>query len=253
VTGRDRVAVVTGGGAGIGAETVRLLAAEGAAVAVLDLNPEAAATVAKSVVEDGGDALAVEVDVADEGSVTAGVARVIDTWGRVDVLANNAGLAQPTEPLVSTDVAVFDRVVAVNLRGTFLMTKHVAPHMADGGAIVNIASVAALMGVAGIAAYSAAKGGVAALTRATAAELAPRIRVNCVCPGTTLTAMPEQLLRRRGGGDLEAGVRATAERYLLRRLGRPEEIAQAVVFLAGPRASFLTGAVVPVDGGVTAQ
>lgn len=248
-----QVAVVTGGGAGIGAGMARLLGQEGAAVAVVDVRADAAEGVAQEVRDGGGDAVAVAADASDEAAVAAAVEHVVSTYGGIDVLLNNAGLAQPSGPIVETDLADFERVLAVNLCSTFLFTKHAAPRMRSGGAIVNVASVAALMGVPGIAAYSAAKGGVASFTRAAAAELGPRLRVNCICPGTTLTAMPEQLLRARGGGDLEAGVRATAEKYLLRRLAQPEEIASAAVFLASPAASFLTGAVLPVDGGVTAQ
>lgn len=248
-----QVAVVTGGGAGIGADMARLLGQEGAAVAVVDVRADAAEGVAQEVRDGGGDAVAVAADASDEAAVTGAVEHVISTYGGIDVLLNNAGLAQRSGPIVETDLADFERVLSVNLCSTFLFTKHAAPRMRSGGAIVNVASVAALMGVPGIAAYTAAKGGVASFTRAAAAELGPRLRVNCICPGTTLTAMPEQLLRARGGGDLEAGVRATAEKYLLRRLAQPEEIASAAVFLASPAASFLTGAVLPVDGGVTAQ
>jgi NAD(P)-dependent dehydrogenase (short-subunit alcohol dehydrogenase family) len=144
-------------------------------------------------------------------------------------------------------------VVRVNLRSVFLMIKYAAPRMPEGGSIVNQASVAALMAVPNGSAYTAAKGGVVSLTRVAAAELGPAIRVNCICPGTVLTGMPEEMLRRRGGGDLDAGVRATAAKYLLGRLGTPEEIAHAALFLASPESSFFTGAVLVADGGVTAQ
>lgn len=248
-----RVAIVTGGGAGIGAETVRLLAAEGAAVAVLDLRAEAAQAVAQEVKDTGSEALAVPVDVTDEAAVRAAVEQVVGTFGGIDALVNNAGMSQPTTPIVATELVDFDAMIAVNLRSTFLLTKHVAPRMGDGAAIVNVASVAALMGVEQIAAYTAAKGGVAAFTRAAAVELGPAVRVNCICPGTTLTAMPTELFRSRGGGDLDAGIAATAQKYVLGRLGTPAEIAAAAVFLAGPGSSFLTGAVIAVDGGVSAQ
>ncbi len=144
-------------------------------------------------------------------------------------------------------------MVAVNLRGTFLVTKHAAPRMGGSGAIVNIASVAALMAVTGTCAYTAAKGGIVALTRVAAAELGPGIRVNCICPGTIHTVMPEEMFRARGGGDVAAGIAATEQKYLLGRLGQPGEIASTALFLAGPDGSFFTGAALVADGGVTAQ
>jgi NAD(P)-dependent dehydrogenase (short-subunit alcohol dehydrogenase family) len=143
--------------------------------------------------------------------------------------------------------------MAVNLRGTFLMTKHAAPRMGRDGAIVNIASVAALMAVTGAGAYAAAKGGIVSLTRVAAAELGPDIRVNCICPGTVHTGMPEEMFRARGDGDVAAGVALTEKKYLLARLGQPEENASTALFLAGPDGSFFTGAVLAADGGVTAQ
>ncbi|MGQ0577231.1 MAG: SDR family NAD(P)-dependent oxidoreductase [Pseudonocardia sp.] len=247
-----KVAIVTGAGGGIGSATALLLARHGAAVALLDVRADTAAAVAQQVTQDGGVARALAVDVADEPAVSAAVDEVVAALGGVDVLVNNAGIALG-RPLLETSVDEWERVQAVNLRGTFLMTKHVVPHLRVPGAIVNIASVAALMAVPSAAAYSAAKGGVVALTRVAAAELGPDVRVNCICPGTVRTTMPDELLRRRGGGDVEAGAALTAQRYLLGRLGEPGEIASAVLFLAGPDSSFFTGAVLVADGGVTAQ
>ena len=247
-----QVAVITGGGSGIGAAAARLFAEEGALVAVCDLRLEAAEKVAAELVEGGTQSLAVTLDVSDEAQVQAAVAAVVARWGRIDVLLNNAGMAlQGT--LLTTSVEDWDRVVAVNLRGTWLMTKHAAPAMNGTGAIVNIASVAALMAVREAGAYTAAKGGVVSLTRVAAAELGPGIRVNCICPGTVLTAMPEEMLRNRGQGSIQAGAALTAQKYLLGRLGEPEEIARTALFLAGSDSSFCTGAVLVADGGVTAQ
>jgi NAD(P)-dependent dehydrogenase (short-subunit alcohol dehydrogenase family) len=248
----EHVAIVTGAGAGIGADTARLLAEQGARVAVLDLQLDAADHVAGELRRQGHEAMAVQADVADEEDVRAAVDQIVARTGRIDVLVNNAGLALQGR-LIDTSVEEWERVLDVNLRGTFLMIKHAAPRMSEAASIVNVASVAALMAVPGAAAYTAAKGGVVSLTRVAAAELAPTVRVNCVCPGTTLTAMPEQMLLERGGGDRNAGIAVTAKKYLLGRLGRPEEIARTVLFLAGPDSSFLTGAVIVADGGVTAQ
>lgn len=246
------VAVITGAGGGIGAASARLFAAEGARVALVDVRPDEAEPVAAEIRRTGGEALATGADIADERQVADALAKVDEAWGAVDVLVNNAGIAL-NRRLLDTTVEEWDRVLAVNLRGAFLAIKHGAPLMRGAGAIVNIASVAALMAVRGTGAYTAAKGGLLSLTRVAAAELGPGIRVNCICPGTVLTAMPDEMLRRRGGGDHAAGVRATAEKYLLGRLGEPTDIARAALFLAGPDSSFFTGAVVAADGGVTAQ
>jgi NAD(P)-dependent dehydrogenase (short-subunit alcohol dehydrogenase family) len=243
-----KLAVITGAGGGIGSATARLFAREGASVVLADVALELAEAVAHEIKDGGCEARAVACDVADEASVQAALADV----GRLDVLVNNAGVTVG-RPLVETSVQEWDRVMAVNLRGTFLMTKHAAPRMGRDGAIVNIASVAALMAVTGAGAYAAAKGGIVSLTRVAAAELGPDIRVNCICPGTVHTGMPEEMFRARGDGDIAAGVALTKKKYLLGRLGLPTEIASTALFLAGPDSAFFTGAVLVADGGVTAQ
>lgn len=247
-----KTAIITGAGGGIGSASARLFAAEGAALALLDLDGEAAELVATAVTEAGGSATALQADVADPPEAARAVERVLAELGPVDVLFNNAGMAlQGT--LVETTPEEWELVLNANLRSAFLMTKYVAPHIREGGSIINTASVAALMAVPGAAAYTAAKGGLVSLTRVAAAELGPAIRVNCICPGTVMTAMPEEMLRRRGAGDIDAGARVTAQKYILGRLGTPEEIASTALFLAGPDSSFFTGAVLVADGGVTAQ
>jgi NAD(P)-dependent dehydrogenase (short-subunit alcohol dehydrogenase family) len=243
-----KVALVTGAGGGIGSATARLFAREGAEVVLADVALDAAESAAQGIKDDGGQARAIACDVSDESSVRAAV----EAAGPLDILVNNAGMSFGGA-LLDTSVEDWDKVVAVNLRGTFLMIKHGAPRMDGDGAIVNISSVAALMAVAGAGAYTASKGGVLSLTRVAAAELGPGIRVNCICPGTVHTGMPEELFRTRGDGDVAAGIALTEKKYLLARLGQPEEIANTALFLAGPDGSFFTGAVLAADGGVTAQ
>lgn len=249
---KGKVALITGAAGGIGGAAALTLAEEGAAVALVDLRLEAAESVAQQVTSAGADAVAMEADVADEDAVAAAVERTVDTFGTVDVLLNNAGLALQRS-LIETSVEEWERVMSVNLRGSFLFIKHAAPRMRNGSSIVNIASVAALMAVRESAAYTAAKGGLMSLTRVAAAELGPGIRVNCICPGTILTAMPEEMLRNRGGGDASTGAALTAEKYILGRLGEPDEIARVALFLACADSSFVTGSVITADGGVTAQ
>ncbi len=247
-----KVAIITGAAGGIGSATARLLAAERAAVILADVRAEDAAAVVGQITAAGGAAIAARADVSDEDQVRALIGRAVTEFGGLDIVVNNAGMALHS-PLAQTALADFEAVLAVNLSGPFLMMKHAAAAMRDGGSIVNISSVAAVMAVRGAAAYTAAKGGLLSLTRVSAAEFGPRIRVNCVCPGTVRTEMPEELLRTRGDGDAEAGARLTAQRYLSGRLGLPEEIAATVLFLAGPEGSFCTGTVLIADGGVTAQ
>jgi NAD(P)-dependent dehydrogenase (short-subunit alcohol dehydrogenase family) len=246
------VAIITGAGGGIGSASARMFAAEGARLALTDVRLEAAQAVADEIVKAGGEAFALGLDVAEEEQVRSAVAEVVARFGRVDVLLNNAGMALQGS-LVGTSVEDWDRVMAVNTRGTWLLMKHTVPAMDGAGSIVNIASVAALMAVRDASAYTASKGAVVSLTRVAAAELGPGIRVNCICPGTVRTGMPEEMLRTRGGGDADAGAALTAQKYLLARLGEPEEIASTALFLAGPASSFFTGAVLVADGGVTAQ
>lgn len=248
----DRIAIITGAGGGIGAASARSFAAEGATLALVDVQADAVEAVTDEVTRDGATAIAITADLSGEDHVRYVIARVLDDLGAIDVVYNNAGIALD-RPLVDTTVDEWDNVMAVNLRSAFLMIKHAAPHMTDGGSIINQASVAALMGVRSTGAYTAAKGGLMSLTRVAAAELGPAIRVNCICPGTVRTQMPERMLRRRGDGNVEAGLRATATKYLLERLGEPEEIAATALFLASSSSSFFTGAVLVPDGGVTAQ
>jgi 2-hydroxycyclohexanecarboxyl-CoA dehydrogenase len=238
-----RIALVTGGASGIGAATARRLAAEGARVAVADVNEAGARSVASEI-----DGVAVRMDVTDVESVRAGVAEV----GDVDVLVNNAGTDRFSF-FVNTDPELWDFVLAVNLRGTIAVTHAVLDGMQKRGrgSIVNVASEAGRVGSQGSVVYSAAKGGVIAFTRAVARESSRfGVRVNAVAPGPIdtplLNAAPEQL--GEIGERLKAGMIAATS---MRRIGQPEEVAAAIAFLACDDASFVTGQTINVSGGLS--
>ena len=234
-----RVAVITGGASGIGAATARRFASEGATVAILDRDGEAAVSVAAEV---GGHAYA--LDVRDAEEITAVVDLVAQTLGQIDILVNNAGTGD-LRPLHTVDDKLWHRLIDVNLTGTFNATRAVIPYMLEtgGGAIVNNASVSGLAATRNEAAYSAAKAGVISLTRSGALEYGPTIRVNCVAPGhirTPLTAVWEQM------PDAFAPI---AESIPLRRIGEAEEVAELILFLASDRSSYITGQTLVIDGG----
>jgi NAD(P)-dependent dehydrogenase (short-subunit alcohol dehydrogenase family) len=250
-----KVAIVTGAGSGIGAATARRFAAEGARVGVVDVRADAAEAVAGEIAAAGGEALALVADVCSDDSTRALVTDVVDAWGRLDALYNNAGV-DATGDVLDVTAEDWDRCFDVNVKGTWLCSKHAIPALegSGGGAIVNQGSVAALVGIRRFAAYCAAKGAVVSLTRAMALDLAPRgIRVNCICPGTVLTPLMETMLRERGGGDLDKGIEMTVAKYPLGRLGDPEDVAGLALFLASDDASFVTGSIYTADGGMTTQ
>lgn len=247
-----KVAIVTGAGSGIGRAAAILFAEEGASVGVVDVRAEAARDVAEEIRGRGGRAVPVAADVGDAAQAEGSVTRVVEALGGLDVLYNNAGILA-TGSVAEASPEDWERCFRVNVTGTYLVSRAAIPRMRDGGSIINQGSVAGLVGVRDMAAYVAAKGAVVALTRSMALDLAPRIRVNCLCPGTVRTPLMEPFLARRGGGDVEAGLRATLEKYPLGRLGEPEEIARAALFLASDESSFFTGAVLVPDGGMTAQ
>ncbi|MGH3917826.1 MAG: SDR family NAD(P)-dependent oxidoreductase [Pseudonocardiaceae bacterium] len=250
-----RVALITGAGSGIGRAAAQRFAAEGCSIAVVDLAASAAEETAGKIVADGGQAIACPADVTVDAEVRGAVAHAVEAFGGLDVLYNNAGVNSSGSVVDATEED-WDRCFAVNVKGTFLCSRAAAEHLAAGGsgAIVNQASVAALVGVPNFAAYCAAKGAVVALTRSMAIDLAPRgIRVNAICPGTVFTPLMEPMLRARGDGDMEVGLARTVVKYPIGRLGTPEEIASAALFLASAGASFLTGSILTADGGMTAQ
>jgi len=250
-----KVALVTGGGSGIGRATSLLFAAQDCKVAVVDLQSDAARAVANEIVEAGGKAVAVTADVSSPADAARMVQTTVRELGALHVLYNNAGVDSAGSVLEASEED-WDRCLAVNAKGTFLSSKYAAPEIqaSGGGSIINQGSVAALVGIREFAAYCAAKGAVVALTRAMAVDLAARgIRVNCLCPGTVFTPLMEPMVRKRGGGDLEKGLALTIQKYPIGRLGTPEDVARVALFLASEDSAFVTGAVYTVDGGMTAQ
>jgi 2-hydroxycyclohexanecarboxyl-CoA dehydrogenase len=235
--------LVTGGASGIGKAVAEAFARDGARVAVCDLNAEGAKAVATAT---GGAALA--MDVTDTSSVRAGVAKAVDELGGIDVLVNSAGWDKVMQ-FVETDEEFWDRVISINYRGVIAVTHAVLPHMIDAGAgaIVSIASEAGRSGSSGEAVYSGAKAAIIAFTRAIAREVARHgIRANVVLPGLTDTPLLQSMIADGSEKLMDAIVKATP----LRRLARPEEVAEAVVFLASERASFTTGETLSVGGGL---
>jgi NAD(P)-dependent dehydrogenase (short-subunit alcohol dehydrogenase family) len=250
---KGQVAVVTGGAAGIGQATVVAFAQEGAAVALVDRDEDRAEVVAGGIREGGGDVLVVPADIAHEVEVQRMVESVTRRWGRLDILVNNAGIYYQAD-VVDTPTEVWNNLLAVNLSGAFLCTKYAVPAMVQGGGgvVVNVASEAGLVGIKGQVAYNVSKGGMIALTRSCAVDLAGRgIRVNCVCPGTTDTPLVREAVNR--AADPAAARRALEQIRPLDRLGRAEEIAAAILYLASREAGYATGAILSVDGGYTAQ
>lgn len=244
-----KAAVVTGAGSGIGLAIARRFAAEGARVACLDRDGDAAEAAAREL---GGLALAADVGV--EGEVEAAFERAAAELGGLDVLVANAGIGGPGRA-DEIDREHWDRVLAVNLTGVWLCARAAIPRLRErgGGSIVLQGSIAALTGVRGVAAYAAAKGGVIALGRQMAIDYAAdRIRVNVLCPGAVWTELTAATYERRGEGRGEQARAAAAARYPLGRLGEPEDIAAAAVYLAGDGSAWVTGVVLPVDGGLSA-
>ena len=244
-----RVAIVTGAGRGIGEAIAHRLAADGAAVVAAQRTAGEGEGVADAINAAGGDALAVPTDVGDSASVKALVAATLDRYGRLDVLCNNAGVGL-IRSVAETSDEEYDYVMDANLRGVFVcMREAMGPLTEAGGSVVNIASVASFVGFPNDAAYCASKGGVLMLTRQAALDFAPHgVRVNAVCPGFIDTPMFDVYCE--GQDDPVAARDEVLALHPIGRLGRPEDVAAAVAFLASDDAAWITGAALPVDGGL---
>lgn len=242
-------AVITGAGSGMGRAIAKRFAAEGADVAALDLDLTAAEATAQGIRDAGGTAHAVQVDVSQSASVTAAVEESIARLGRVDLLANIAGILDGYAPILDTSEELWDRIHGVDLKGVFLMTKAVLPTMLEGGGgtIVNMASIAGFVARGGGVAYTSAKHGVIGLTKQMAADYGLQgIRVNAICPGAVETAMTKKILE-----DGDAAVMESINAVPAGRHAQPEEIAHLALFLASDESSFVHGAAYVIDGGWT--
>ena len=240
----DRVAFITGAASGIGRAAAIAFVAEGARVAILDRSADALRTVEASVKEAGGEVLAIACDVSSPDQVEGAIKQIVDRFGRLDIAFNNAGVENKAAPVHEIDLAEWDRIIGINLRGTFLCMKHELAQMVKQGrgVVVNTSSGAGIRGVAGGAAYAASKHGIIGLTRSAALDYAKQnIRVNAVLPGNIETPMMDRFT----GGDIQKAI----DLEPVGRLGKPEEIAEAVLWMASDLGGFVTGAATVIDGG----
>jgi NAD(P)-dependent dehydrogenase (short-subunit alcohol dehydrogenase family) len=241
-----KTVVITGAASGIGRAAARRFGAEGGRVFCIDRNEEGVSATAKDIHDAGGLALGATCDISDPPGVTKAISLVLERWGEIDVLANVAGIGGFRR---TTEVTLeeWNRVIAVNLTGTFLMCQAVLPHIVKSkGAIINIASVAGLKSHPYSAAYCASKGGIVMLTRALAAEYGRKdVRINCICPGGILTPLLTQFKLPEGVNEA-----ALSRMMPLDRHGKPEEVAGTIAFLASSDASYINGAIIVVDGGM---
>jgi NAD(P)-dependent dehydrogenase (short-subunit alcohol dehydrogenase family) len=247
---KDKVAIITGGGSGFGEVTGHLFAREGAAIMLADINSAAARAVAESIQAEGGKASWAETNVSSGESAAALVETTLAHFGQIDILFNNAGV-EGFGSVIDTEEATWERIFAVHVRGAFLCSKYTIPAMikhGKGGSVINVSSVAGLVGLQNMAAYSAAKGAIISLTRSMAADFAQyNIRVNCVAPGTAMTPLGKRLIEN----DTPEELAQRLSRYPLGRFGEPEEIARSVLYLASDDSSYTTGTCLVMDGGLT--
>jgi NAD(P)-dependent dehydrogenase (short-subunit alcohol dehydrogenase family) len=250
---KDKVAMVTGAGSGIGKGIATVFFREGAKVVLADRDEKAGKKTAEEIRRSGGDALFVKCDVSEEEQVKAMIQTTVAKYGRINVLVNNAGIGV-YKSVLDTTSEEWDRCLAVNLKGVFLCSKYAIPHIkaAGGGAIVSIASVHSYQNVGGTAPYAASKAGVVALTRVMAIDYGrDKIRVNAICPGWIDTPLTQGIFA--DAADPQKAKHEVERRQILGRLGTPEEVGEAAAFLASDEASYITGASLMVDNGMTAQ
>ena len=248
---KKKAAIVTGAASGIGRAIAYAFAREGAKVVSADINTEGGEETAAKIRGEGGDAFFLETDVSDAAAVKSLVDQTVENCGRLDIMVNNAGI-EVFKRLADTDEQAWDRVIQINLKGVFLGTKYAVPKMLEngGGVIVNMASVAGVMGAGGLAAYNASKGGVVLLTKNTAMDYGKKnIRANCICPGFIKTPMVEAVMSMPGATEVRdyLGTLCPAGRF-----GTPEEIASIAVFLASDDSSYVNGHALVADGGMSA-
>lgn len=251
---KNKTAIITGGGTGIGKATARLFAAEGANVVITGRTEKTLKEAADEMEEDGIEISYIPSDVSKESDCVKTIESTMSSYGRIDILFNNAGVCYKSNTH-ETDTGMWDETFDINVKGVYLMSKHVLPHMIrqGEGAIVNNSSILGLKASpAGFAAYSASKGAVNQLTRSMALEYADNgIRVNAVCPGTIYTPMMDVLFEE--WGDRELGEKRYISVHPIGRLAQPEEIARAVLYLCDDKIKFITGAMLSVDGGMSAK
>ncbi len=247
---KDKVAIITGAGAGIGRTSALVFAREGARIVAADIDIQRARATAEEVKkETGGEAIAVQANVTSVEEVEAMVKKAVGTFGRVDVLMNCAGI-MPIMPVWETSEEVWDQVIDINLKGTFLCCKYAILEMqkTGGGSIINIASGAGITGVPGLSAYCASKAGVVLLTKSMALDcVKDNIRINCLAPGVIDTDLNRSWLNKEA--DPEQALRDLEDVIPIHRMGTPEEVANTIVFLCSEKASLVNGACIPVDGG----
>jgi len=249
---KERVAVITGASGDIGAATARLFAAERASVVLADIDDAVGLQVVEAIRSQGGQAIFVHTDITSAQDVNALVEKASSTYGHIDILFNNAGIVVPKQ-LLDTSEQDFERLIAVNLRGALFCIQAVLPIMiaSGGGSIINNTSSAAVTGRPGMPVYGASKAGLLALTRGAAVAYGPQnVRFNAIVPGTIWTSMTRDAFSQ--WSDLDAQKRGTEKVIPLRRIGEPEDIAYAALFLASDESNYITGIALPVDGGRTA-
>jgi len=250
---QGRVAVITGGGIGIGAAIARLFAQEGARVALVEMDRASGEETSRKIREAGGDCRCYVADVSRADQVARAAAQILEHHPAVDILVNNAGIWRPGR-VIDLDEQTWDSVLGTNLKGIFLVSRHFLPGMVERkrGVVVNVASVAGLVGAAGASCYAASKGGVVNLSRSMALDFAPyNVRVNCLCPGMTDTAQGDTVVGHyQPTADLKEAKRHWQP---LARVGTAEDVAKAALYLASDDSEFMTGSIHVLDGGLTAQ
>ena len=246
---KDKVALVTGGSKGMGEAAVRIFAEKGASVAILDVDIEAAEKLSAELNENGANTIAIQCDVSSEAQVEKAIAKVVETYGKLDAAFNNAGIQIPAQDITETSEEDYDKILNVNLKGVWLCMKHELIQMKkqQSGAIVNNSSLAGKVGVPGRTPYVAAKHAILGITKSAAADYASQgIRINAVCPGTIETPMVNDMVN---SGDLkrEDSINAAP----INRLGKASEVADAAVWLCGEESTYVIGQSIAVDGGYT--